>query len=70
MNNDLFLILSSIKAALGEGRGKNTSADFLCNGIHDTDPEQCHYVNCIDCIVGYKDSTKYAHQIIQTWKIL
>lgn len=70
MNNDLFLILSSIKAALGEGRSKNTTTDSLCDAIHDIDPYRCHYLNCIDCIVGYKDSTQYAHQIIQTWKIL
>lgn len=70
MNNDLFLILSSIKAALGEGRNGRTTTDELCNTIHDTDLEKCHYVNCIDCILGYKDSTQYAHQMIQTWKIL
>ncbi len=70
MNNDLFLILSSIKAALGEGRSGKTTIDELCNVIHDANPEHRHYVNCIDCILGYKNSTQYAHQIIQTWKIL
>ena len=40
MNNDLFLILSSIKAALGKGRSGKTTTDELCNAIHDTDPEK------------------------------
>lgn len=70
MNNDLFLILSSIKNALGNSRGEKQSADELCNSMHDIDPNRCQYLNCIDCIVGYKNSTQYAHQVIQTWKIL
>lgn len=69
MNDELLLILNSIKNALGD-RGDKTSTDKLCDAVHDVDLERCHYIDCIDCIVGYKDSTQYAHQIIQTWKIL
>lgn len=70
MNNDLFLILSSIKAALGNGRSTKSSTDNLCNCIYEIHHTGCNDIHCSDCIVGYKDSTKYAHQIIQTWKIL
>lgn len=69
MNGELLLILSSIKNALGD-MGDKTSTDKLCDAIYGVDQERCHYINCIDCIVGYKDSTQYAHKIIQTWKIL
>lgn len=69
MNGELLLILSSIKNALGDKVGK-TSTDNLCDAIYVVDPERCNYVNCIDCIIGYKNSTHYAHQVIQTWKIL
>lgn len=69
MNSDLFLIISSIKNALGN-IGDKTITDKLCDAIYVVDPKKCHYINCIDCIVGYKHSTQYAHQVIQTWKIL
>ncbi|WDR22418.1 hypothetical protein PJM42_0012 [Salmonella phage vB_SenP_UTK0001] len=70
MNHDLLLILSSIKNALGTGRDMQQSADNLCDSIHDINPERCQSLNCVDCIVGYKYSTQYAHQVIQTWKVL
>lgn len=70
MNSNLILILSSIKNTLGKQLEFNTSTDSLCDVIYDADPERCTYISCVDCIIGYKDSTHYAHQIIQTWKVL
>lgn len=70
MNNELFLIISSIKAALGDGRAIKTTTDNLCDALYNADRENCDYINCVDCIVGYHDSTQYVHQVIQTWKIL
>lgn len=70
MNYELLLIISSIKAALGNGRGIKTTTDNLCDAIYEAYGENCDYINCIDCIIGYNDSTQYAHQVIQTWKIL
>lgn len=70
MNDELILILSSIKAALGNGRGTKTTTDSLCDALYNEDSIKCDYINCIDCIIGYNDSTQYAYQVIQTWKVL
>ena len=70
MNDELLLILSSIKNALGEQMDESTSANNLCDVIYERDTYGCDSLNCIDCVIGYKDSTQYTHQVIQTWKIL
>lgn len=69
MNKQLGLIIQAIVAETRYMEHPDKPLDNMCSLFNELD-EGCEYVDCHDCMLGYKDNQDYTSQIIKTWRQL
>ena len=69
MNKHLGAIIQAIVAESRYMGHPDKPLDNMCSLFSELD-EGCEYVDCHDCMLGYKDYQHYACLIIKTWRQL